>query len=339
MLKLIRNKSLKNLNTFGVDAKAKNYYELNSDIDIFDFLSDMDSITKPVYFLGGGANTLFTTNYKGTVVKINMHGITLMSQDDDSYYVEANAGVEWDDFISFCVKNKYYGAENLVAIPGTVGAAPIQNIGAYGVEAKDVIYKVYYYEIDTFIFKQRDAKSCNFGYRDSIFKNELKDKVIITKVLFKLSKTPDFKLEYGRINEELHAKGIKEPSISNIAQTISEIRASKLPDVNEIGNAGSFFKNPIISIEKLNSLKKDFPNIVSYPISDSEVKLAAGWLIDNAGLKGYQIGGAAVHQNQALVLINKDNATGKDVLALAEYIQKEIMQIYDVELMAEVVFV
>jgi len=339
MPKLIRNQHLKQFNTFGINAKAKYYYELNSEVDIFEFLSEMDTVNKPIYFLGGGANTLFTSNYKGTIVKINMQGITLINQDDDFYYVEANAGVNWDDFVKFCVDNEYYGAENLVSIPGTVGAAPIQNIGAYGVEAKDIIHKVYYYEIDTFIFKQLNTEACNFGYRNSIFKNELKDRVIITKVLFKLSKAPNFKLDYGKINDELLTAGINNPTISDISNTISNIRATKLPDVKKIGNAGSFFKNPIITIEQLTKIKKDFPNVVSYPITHTEVKLAAGWLIDNAGLKGYSIGGASVHKDQALVLINSNNATGQDVVDLSEYIQKEIKQIYGVELNPEVVFV
>ena len=339
MPKLIRNQSLKSLHTFGVEAKAKHYYELNSEIDVFDFLTEIDDIAKPLYILGGGANTLFTSNFKGSIVKVNMQGITLMHQDEDYYYVEANAGVNWDDFVAYCVENKYYGAENLVAIPGTVGAAPIQNIGAYGVEAKDIIHMVYFYNIDSFMLNQLEAKSCKFGYRDSIFKNELKDKVLITKVLFKLSKKPNFKLSYGKINEVLEQKGVSDPQISDIANTIREIREEKLPDVKKIGNAGSFFKNPIITIEQLNIIMKDFPNVVSYAISDTEVKLAAGWLIDNAGLKGYTIGGASVHQNQALVLINSSNATGHDVVALSQYIQKEIKQIYGVDLKPEVVFV
>ena len=339
MPKLIRNKPLKDLNTLGIDIKAKNYFELNTEVDVFEFVFDLANVIKPIYYLGGGANTLFTSNYKGSIVKINMQGITLIQQDDDFYFVEANAGVNWDDFVNHCVDNNYYGAENLIAIPGTVGAAPIQNIGAYGVEAKDIIHMVYYYNTEDLSLNQIEANSCKFGYRDSIFKNELKDKVIITKVLFKLSKKPNYKLSYGKINEELKKKDIIEPTIRQIADTIREIRNEKLPDVKVIGNAGSFFKNPIIEETALNELKKDFPAIVSYPLSDGMVKLAAGWLIDNAGLKGYQIGGAAVHQNQALVIINKENAKGSDVVQLSEYIQKEIKQIYNVELHPEVIFV
>ena len=339
MPNLIKNKSLKELNTFGINSIADNFYELNSDIDIFEFIAEIDKVAKPIYFLGAGANTLFTSNFNGSIAKINTKGIVLKFEDDDYFYVEANAGVVWDDFVSFCVANKYYGAENLIAIPGTVGAAPIQNIGAYGVEAKDIIHMVYYYDIESFTLNQLEANSCKFAYRDSIFKNELKDKIIITKVLFKLSKKPTFKLSYGNINDALKIKGIISPDIFVISATIKEIRDSKLPNIEVIGNAGSFFKNPIISKEKLEELILDFPSIVSYDVSDTEVKLAAGWLIDNAGLKGYQIGGAAVHQNQALVLINKDNASGKDVMDLSKYIQKEIKQIYGVDLFPEVIFV
>lgn len=339
MSKLIRNKSLKALNTFGIDCKAKHYYELNDEIEVFGFLADINSIPKPVYYLGGGANTLFTHNYKGSIVRMNIKGISLIKEDSDCFYVEANAGEVWTDFVDYCVTNNYYGAENLVAIPGTVGAAPIQNIGAYGVEAKDIIHEVYYYDIEGFMLKKLDNKSCNFGYRNSIFKNELKDNILITKVIFKLSKKPNFQLSYGSINIELEKKGIIEPNIKQLADTISNIRSQKLPDITEIGNAGSFFKNPIVELNFADNLRKEFPKLVSYPHTDGFVKLAAGWLIDNAGLKGYQIGGAAVHQKQALVIINKDNATGEDIVALSAYIQKEILEIYNVNLTPEVIFV
>ena len=339
MSKLIRNKSLKNLNTFGIECKAKHYYELNNEIEVFEFLTDIKSVAKPIYYLGGGANTLFTHNYKGSIVKMNIKGITLIKEDDNHYYVEANAGVVWIDFVDYCVANNYYGAENLVAIPGTVGAAPIQNIGAYGVEAKDIIHEVYYYDIAGFMLKKLDNKSCKFGYRNSIFKNELKDNILITKVVFKLSKQSDFKLTYGSISNELEKRGITEPNIKELADTISEIRSQKLPDITEIGNAGSFFKNPIVEIAFADNLRKEFPKLVSYPHTDGFVKLAAGWLIDNAGLKGYKIGGAAVHQNQALVIINKENATGEDIVKLSAYIQKEIKEIYNVDLFPEVIFI
>ncbi len=339
MSKLLRNKSLKDLNTFAIECKAKHYYELNNEIEAFEFIADISSIPKPIYYLGGGANTLFTQNYKGSIVRMNIKGITLINEDENYYYVEANAGEVWTDFVDYCVANNYYGAENLVAIPGTVGAAPIQNIGAYGVEAKDIIHEVYFYDIDGFMLKKYSNKSCDFAYRNSIFKNELKGNILITKVVFKLSKTPDFKLSYGSISNELEKRNITDPNIKDLADTISDIRSQKLPDITEIGNAGSFFKNPIVEVAFADNLRKEFPELVSYPHTDGYVKLAAGWLIDNAGLKGYQIGGAAVHQNQALVIINKDNASGKDIVALSHYIQKEILEIYNVNLTPEVIFV
>jgi UDP-N-acetylmuramate dehydrogenase len=227
----------------------------------------------------------------------------------------------------------------LVAIPGSVGAAPIQNIGAYGVEAKDVIEEVHFWHLPSASMRSLTKTDCQFDYRNSIFKNELKDQCIITEVVFRLEKKADFKLGYGSLHAELVKRNIVSPSLKDIAEIIRTVRESKLPDVKEIGNAGSFFKNPIVSASHLKKLQTKYPNIVFYPLDNGEVKLAAGWLIEHAGLKGFQIGGAAVHEQQALVIINKNGATGPDVVALSTHIQKVILQLYDVQLSPEVIFV
>ena len=284
-----------------------------------------------------GANTLFTKNFEGTIIHINTKGISIISEDDNSVFIKVKAGEIWDDFVTFCIKNKFYGVENLIAIPSTIGAVPIQNIGAYGVEAGDVIHNVYCTNIADSTNIKLDKESCNFSYRNSIFKNELKDKIIISEVVFKLSKHPSYKLEYGQIQNILKNNNILNPKIEDVAQIIKNIRQSKLPDYKTYGNAGSFFKNPIISIEKYVSIKKEFPNIVSYKVNEKNVKIAAGWLIDNANLKGYKIGGAMVHNLQALVIINNGNANGKDFKELSEFIQKRVFEIYSIKIFPEVI--
>lgn len=339
MIDILTNVSLKQYNTFGVNAIASNFIELNSDNDIQEYLLAYNTLAKPVYYIGSGANTLFTKDYSGTIVHVNTKGIEIIKEDNEFVYIKVKAGEIWDEFVNYCVKNNYFGMENLVAIPGKVGATPIQNIGAYGVEAKDVIESVYFYNLEEKKHKIISNEFCDFSYRNSIFKNQLKDKVLITDVVYKLNKKAAYKLDYGSINETLKSKNIFNPRLKDITSLIRDIRGSKLPDIDIIGNAGSFFKNPIITIKEFEKLKKEFPNIVSYPINSKLIKVAAGWLIDNAGLKSFQIGGAAVHNQQALVIINKENASGEDIVKLSQYIQNQIFKIYNIPLSPEVIFV
>jgi len=336
-MNIIKNKSLKNYNTCGIDVYCNYFIELNNDKDFISFIYNYSNIKLPIYFLGLGANTLFTRDFKGTIVHINNKGINKISEDDDYVIIKAQAGEIWDDFVNYCVKNKYYGAENLVSIPSTVGATPIQNIGAYGSEAKDIIYEVVYYDLKKLSLKTLSNTRCNFSYRNSIFKQELKDSFLIKEVIFKLSKKPSYKLTYGTIKSELKRKGVYEPNLPDIVNIISNIRRNKLPDYTKNGNAGSFFKNPIISINKFNNLKLIYPEIVSYPIDENNIKIAAAWLIDNAGLKSFSIGGASVHNKQALVLINQNKASGEDFKNLSLHIQKIVEEKYGIILVPEVI--
>ena len=336
-MKIERNISLKNYNTCRIDVTANTFIEINHTSEIVKLSEQYPTLQQPVYILGLGANTLFTDVFKGTIIHINTKGISVISENDNSIYIKVKAGEIWDDFVTFCINNNYYGIENLVAIPSTVGAVPIQNIGAYGVEASEVIHEVYYTNLDDAKSYIINKKSCNFSYRDSIFKNELKDKIIISEVVFKLSKHPSFKLNYGQIQDELDKAKISHPKIEEIANIIKNIRSYKLPDYKINGNAGSFFKNPIISIEKYNILSEKFPSIVSYKLDNSKVKIAAGWLIDNANLKGYKIGDAMIHRKQALVIVNNGKAKGEDFKLLSQYIQKRILEIYDINIYPEVI--
>lgn len=336
-MKIINNKSLKNYNTCNIEVSCNHFIELNNDKDFIDFIHYYPNTKLPIYFLGLGANTLFTRDFKGSIVHINNKGIDPISEDNDYVIIKVQAGEIWDDFVNYCVKNNYYGAENLVSIPSTVGATPIQNIGAYGSEAKDIIFEVVYYDLKKLSLKVLSNAECNFSYRNSIFKQDLKNNFLIKEVLYKLSKKPSFNLTYGAIESELKKKGINEPKLPDIVNIISNIRNNKLPDYTKNGNAGSFFKNPIISINKFNKLKLSYPEIVSYPINENHIKIAAAWLIDNADLKSFSIGGASVHNKQALVLINQNKASGEDFKNLSLHIQKIVKEKYGILLIPEVI--
>lgn len=339
MLKIQRNISLKPFNTLGIEAIANTFIQVNNQRNIGELKQVFNKIPKPIYILGTGANTLFTDNFNGSVIHINTKGIQILEENDRDVLIEVQAGEIWDNIIEFCVRKSYYGIENLVAIPSTVGASAIQNIGAYGMEAKDTIYSVEYIDLQSFKQYKISNKECQFNYRDSIFKHHLKDKIIITSVIFKLSKEANYKLNYGSIKDELQKLNITNPSLREITDIIRNIRNSKLPNPKLIGNAGSFFKNPIISNKKLEQLKTKFPNIVAFKINEEKSKLAAAWLIDFAKLKGFQIGGAAIHENQALVIINKNNATAKDIVDLSNFIQQKVFEIFNVNLTPEVIFI
>lgn len=336
------NFSLRKYNTFGIDVSAKYFLEANSVSDIQNFLNDKSSPLikgdRGLLVLGGGSNILFTKNFDGVILKNNLKGIELIKEDSEHYYVKAGGGEVWHEFVLHCIKNNYAGVENLSLIPGCVGAAPIQNIGAYGVEQKEIFHELEAMDIHEnkkIIFKNSD---CQFSYRDSIFKRKAKGKFIITSVTFKLFKKPKLNTSYGAINRELEKIGVTEISISAISHAVCNIRRSKLPDPAVIGNAGSFFKNPIVSNAQYESLKKEFPAIIAYK-DKAGMKLAAGWLVEQAGWKGKQFDSYGVHKDQALVLVNYGNAKGNEIYELSEKVLQSVKEKFDVELEREVVIV
>ena len=329
-----KNISLKHLNTFGMDVKAKEFASVGSELDLAKVLAINSS---NLLVLGGGSNMLLTEDPDALVLHINIKGIEVVSIFKNNIRVKVAAGENWHDFVSWSLKKNYGGIENLSLIPGNVGTAPIQNIGAYGVELKDVFVSCEAMDIKTQEQRTFVKDDCNFGYRNSIFKEELKDKYIITSVIFELS-TLHHKLKknYGTIENELKNIGIDNPTIQDISKAVISIRNSKLPNPKVIGNSGSFFKNPIISIERFKVLTNKFPKIPHYKFTESSVKVPAGWLIEVAGFKGKRIGNYGVHEKQALVLVNYGNASGKDILELSKKIQEAILIIFDIVLESEV---
>ncbi len=334
MLKVNHNFSLKEYNTFNIDAYASVFVKLNSIGECKEWLRSMDLTNRSVLVIGHGSNLLFTGKYDGVVVQPVMNFVKIMEDNDDEILIEVGAGKKWDDFVLFCVENSFYGVENLSLIPGTVGASPVQNIGAYGVEVKDVIDSVNGVFIDSgeeFCFTN---KECDFEYRSSVFKKELKGKIIITSVVFRLSKREKFNLNYGHLKESL--KNYGEINIENIRSVIVSVRNSKLPEPEVTGNAGSFFKNPEISQTLYNELLKKYSDMPGYLLENDLVKVPAGWLIDRAGWKGKKMGRAGVHPQQALVLINLGNATGSDILKLSKAIEEDIYDKFQINLEKEV---
>ena len=334
-MKIQQNYSLKKYNTFGIAATAKYFACFSSENELVELLRNDLCKTEPLFILGGGSNILLTQDFEGLVLANTIKGMEVIAEDNHSSTIEVGAGEVWHDFVLWSIDKNLSGIENLALIPGLVGASPMQNIGAYGLEVKDVITTVHFIEIgsgNSIILSNED---CNFGYRDSIFKHELKEKVVITKVIFKLSKTPLNKTTYGAIGEELKNLNL-EPSPKNISTAVINIRSRKLPDPKILGNSGSFFKNPIIETTQFENLKREFPEMVGYTISETKTKIAAGWLIDNAGLKGYRKADAGVHKNQALVLVNYGNATGLEIINLAKEIQEKIKDKYGISITPEV---
>ena len=326
---------LKNHNTFGIDASAKYFASFSYESELIALLRNKICKTEPLFILGGGSNILLTQDFEGIVLANDIKGIDIAYEDEQSVSITVGAGEVWHDFVLWSINQNLSGIENLALIPGLIGASPMQNIGAYGTEVKNVITKVSYIEIETGTKKEITNKECKFGYRNSIFKEELKGKVVITQVVYQLSKTPLNNIKYGAITEELKLLK-KEASPSSIAQAVINIRSSKLPDPKVLGNSGSFFKNPIIETSEFEKLKKEFPEMVGYTISESKTKIAAGWLIDNAGLKGYRKADAGVHKNQALVLVNYGNASGTEIINLAKEVQQRVKDKYGINLDPEV---
>lgn len=335
-MKILEYQSLKKLNTFGIDITAKYFVEFSSIEDIQDILSNPKFLNTKKLILGGGSNLLFTQNFDGLVLKNNLKGIKLIKEDTDFYYVKSAAGEVWHDFVMHCIKNNYAGLENLSLIPGNVGASPMQNIGAYGVEIKDVFYELEAFSMADKTVRTFSKAECKFGYRESVFKHKLKNQFIITSVTFKLLKNPQFNTSYGAIETELAAMGIIDKSIRTISKAVCNIRNSKLPNPAEIGNAGSFFKNPEVVKGKYEFLKIKYPNIVGYALENGNMKLAAGWLIEQAGWKGKISGDAGVHKLQALVLVNYGNAKGNEIFDLSQKVLESVKEKFGIELEREV---
>jgi len=331
------NISLLSYNTFGIDAKADYFIEYSSVEELQTALKSEIVKSNRLLHIGGGSNLLFMKDFKGVILHSAINFIKKVSENTDTVMLEAGAVVNWDDFVAYTVENGWGGVENLSLIPGEVGASAVQNIGAYGVEVQDVIVEVNAVEIGTGEPKTFSVEDCQYGYRESIFKKELKGKYIITSVVFKLQKQPQFKLNYQHLEAEVLKNG--DINLQNIRQTIIAVRESKLPDPKIFGNAGSFFMNPVISKTHFNELLAQYPQMPHYFVSETEEKVPAGWLIDQCGWKGKQIGNAGVHDKQALVLVNKGGATGAEIVYLADQIQASVKSRFGIELRAEVNYI
>lgn len=334
MVRFFDNYSLKKYNTFGVEAKTRFFFEFTEPEDLTEFLTANTTWKdEPVFIIGGGSNLLFVNDFDGLMIHPNVPGITIVKETRNQVWLEVGAGVNWDFFVGQCVKSEHYGLENLSLIPGNVGAAPVQNIGAYGVEVRDFVDTVRGFDLKTMVAYDIPASECRFDYRDSIFKNELKNRFVVTSVIFRLEKFPDFSLEYGHLKAEVEKRG--ETNQQTIRDAVIAIRQSKLPDPAELGNAGSFFKNPVVGSEQAASLKAAHPDMPVYGAGEGKSKLAAGWLIEQCGWKGFREGDAGVHHLQALVLVNYGKASGKELFQLSEKIKASVSLKFGIELQPE----
>ena len=323
--------SLRAHNSFGFDVTARFWAQAQSTDDICEALQYAKAQRVPLMVLGEGSNLVFTAAYPGLVLNIAIRGKQIVREDSQHIWVRVGAGENWHDFVQWSLAHQYFGLENLILIPGSVGAAPIQNIGAYGVEVKSCFDQLEAVERDTGVLVVFDKESCEFDYRNSVFKSKLQDRYIISQVTFRLNKTPDLVTGYGDVEAELKSQGLADYEAINVAEAVSRIRRRKLPDPRVIGNAGSFFKNPIISRERFEQLKSSFPKLVGYEDCGS-VKVAAGWMVDYCGWKGKREGDAGVHDQQALVLVNYGCANGAQVLDLAAKIQDSVKQTFGIDL-------
>ncbi len=333
-MKRFKNINLKEHTTFGIDSLA-------DELIVFENAKELESLSNVFkgnfLVLGGGSNILLTRNFKGTVLKNSIEGITPIFENEESIHLKVGAGTNWHQFVMYCIENGYGGVENLSLIPGSVGASPMQNIGAYGVEIKDIFVSLDAFLIEKNKLQRFNKEECNFGYRESIFKHELKNKAIITSVTYALTKEKHtLKTHYGAIESELQVKGIVNPTIKDVSDAVIAIRESKLPNPKEIGNAGSFFKNPVVKQEVAATILQAYPDAPNYPTPNNQVKLAAGWLIEKAGWKGKRLGNYGVHAKQALVLVNYGGATGKEIYALSTAILKDVWEKFNVQLEREV---
>jgi len=337
-MKIQENISLKEFNTFGLDKKAKFFIEVHTNEDVLQALAFAEERNLPIFILGGGSNILLTQDINAVVIKINIKGLELISEDDEGVTVKVGAGESWHEFVLKAIKNEWAGVENLSLIPGTVGASPMQNIGAYGVEIKEVFHSLEAIDRKTKEILIFDHQQCQFGYRESIFKNIAKDKYIITHVNFRLYKTPTYNTSYGAIAQTLKDLNIGELSLKAVSDAVIHIRQSKLPDPKLIGNAGSFFKNPTIPVAQFTALKSKNPDIPGYENEDG-VKVPAAWLIEQAGWKGRRFGQIGVHEFQPLVLVNYGQGDGKEIVELSKKIQADVYQKFGIELHPEVNFI
>lgn len=335
------NVSLKNYNTFGIYSNAKFFTEVFSERDVVDIFQSEKFISVPKLIIGGGSNVLFTKDFDGLVIHNSIKGIAVVKEDDKNVFVRAGAGEVWHDLVLWSIENNLGGIENLSLIPGYVGAGPMQNIGAYGVELKDVFYELDAIDLIKCEKKLFSKADCKFGYRESVFKNEFKGKHIITSVTLQLNKNPVFNTSYGAIEQELKKNNVEKISVKAISDAVIAIRQSKLPNPAILGNAGSFFKNPTINKEEFEKLISKYPSMPNYPITQSlnsliTYKLAAGWLIEQCGWKGKRVGNSGSHKDQALVLVNYGDATGNEIFSLALEIQKSVKEKFGVTIQPEV---
>ncbi len=333
---ILENISLKNLNTFGLEAKARYFVETISEEELKEAISyDLFKHASKLV-LGGGSNILLTADFDGLVIKISIPGIKIIEEDKDAVFIEAGAGVVWNYLVHFCVERNFGGIENLSLIPGTVGAAPIQNIGAYGQELKDVLYLLKGISISEVKEKTFQNDECKFDYRDSIFKNELKGKFIVTSIILRLSRNPKLNLSYGSVKDEIEKLNLKQITVRDVSNVISNIRRRKLPDPAVTGNAGSYFRNPEVDEIKFLKIKEDFPDVIAHKQVNGNYKIAAGWMIEKCGWKGKRIGNTGSHAKQSLVIVNYGGAEGKEILMLAGKIKNSVKQKFDIVLTEEV---
>jgi UDP-N-acetylmuramate dehydrogenase len=331
------NYSLKKHNTFGINCTTRYFFEYETIEELYNFLRYDFRRSAPFFILGGGSNVLFTGDFVGTIIHARSKGIEIIDETNEIVRVRVAAGEVWDDFVAWAVERNLFGIENLSLIPGTVGASAVQNIGAYGMEAAQSIQAVHAIHVETLEEKIFSMQECHFAYRNSVFKTEKARKYCITKVEFVLHKQGEFLLNYGDLQRRFSEQ--KEQNLQTLRRIICDIRNQKLPNPDITGNAGSFFTNPLISHKQFEQLQYQFPNMVHYPAENGQVKIAAGWLIDNLGLKGFRIGGAQVHTQQALVLINTGSATSADIIDLAEEIQRRVKHTYNIDITPEVLYV
>jgi len=329
------NFSLKNYNTFGIEAKAKQFVAVHSVEELKTILKENKNEKK--FILGGGSNMLLTKDIDALVIHIDLKGKKIIKEDDDFVWVESQAGENWHNFVLYTIENNFGGLENMSLIPGNVGTTPVQNIGAYGTEIKDTFVSCEALNIYSLDIKTFTNVECNFGYRESIFKNDVKDQYIITSVVYKLTKrNHKINTSYGDITAELAKNNVTTPTLKDVSNAVIAIRQSKLPDPKELGNSGSFFKNPILLKSDFEKIHQKFPEMKYYEVSETEVKVPAGWLIEQAGFKGKRFGDAGVHKNQALVLVNYGNATGQEILAVSRDVQKTVFETFGIHIEAEV---
>jgi UDP-N-acetylmuramate dehydrogenase len=334
MSEVFEHYSLKNRNTFGLEVTCRDFFEATGVRDLLAFFQKGLGSDARFMIIGEGSNILFTQDYEGTIIHPDLRGTEIVSETDDKILISAQAGENWDDFVKYCVKKNWSGLENLSFIPGTVGSSPVQNIGAYGVEAKDRIHEVEGYFIESGEHRIFPNHECRFAYRNSIFKHELKNRFLITSVTFSLDKHPRFELSYGPVENEFLKKPLQ--NLSSLRQTIIEIRKSKLPDPSKLGNAGSFFKNPVISNSDFQILQSRFPEIPSYPAGAGLTKIPAAWLIERAGWRGVREGNTGTYPSQPLVIVNYGKATGKEIYGFAGKISASVKEIFGIQLEMEV---